>query len=110
VALLIARGLTSREIAAALVVTERTAETHVEHILAKLGFHARAQIATWVGEHGLLTVPAPAGPAGAPRPAPRRRPPRGGAARYVGARPRRRAREYVPRVGCLHDGAGAVGR
>ena len=56
VALLVARGLTSREIAAALVVTERTAETHVEHILAKLDFHARTQIATWVGEHRLLAA------------------------------------------------------
>jgi predicted ATPase/class 3 adenylate cyclase/DNA-binding CsgD family transcriptional regulator len=56
VAVLIARGLTSREIASELVITERTAETHVEHILDKLGFHARSQIAAWAGEQGLLTA------------------------------------------------------
>jgi DNA-binding NarL/FixJ family response regulator len=39
-----------------LVITERTAETHVEHILDKLGFHARSQIAAWAGEQGLLTA------------------------------------------------------
>ena len=56
-ALLVARGLTSREIAAELVIAERTAETHVEHILTKLGFRARTQIAAWVGEQGLLAEP-----------------------------------------------------
>ncbi|MEU0533161.1 ATP-binding protein [Amycolatopsis tolypomycina] len=48
VAKLVAEGLTSREIAAALVISRRTAETHVQHILAKLGFGNRAQIAAWV--------------------------------------------------------------
>ncbi|MGW5746667.1 ATP-binding protein [Amycolatopsis sp. NPDC003861] len=48
VAQLVARGLTSREIAAALVISPRTAETHIQHILAKLGFGNRAQIAAWV--------------------------------------------------------------
>lgn len=56
VAVLVARGLTNREIAAEMVITERTAETHVEHILNKLGFHSRTQIAAWAGEHGLLKV------------------------------------------------------
>ncbi len=58
VAALIARGLTNREISAALVITERTAETHVQNILNKLGFNSRAQIAAWTVEHGLYT-PAP---------------------------------------------------
>jgi len=55
VATLVARGLTNRHIAEELVISQRTAANHVEHILSKLGFHARAQIATWVTEHGLLT-------------------------------------------------------
>jgi non-specific serine/threonine protein kinase len=45
---LIAEGLTSREIAERLVISVRTAETHTEHILAKLGFRSRVQVATWV--------------------------------------------------------------
>ena len=53
VAALVARGLTNREIASALVVTERTAETHVQNILNKLGFSSRAQIAAWAVERGL---------------------------------------------------------
>jgi predicted ATPase/DNA-binding CsgD family transcriptional regulator len=53
VALLVARGLSSREIASKLSITERTAENHVEHILTKLGAHSRVQIATWVVESGL---------------------------------------------------------
>lgn len=53
VARLIVRGLTNSEIAAALVISERTAANHVEHILNKLGFHSRAQVAAWAVEHGL---------------------------------------------------------
>ena len=48
VADLVARGLTNREIAAALVLSERTAQNHVQHILTKLGFAKRSQIAAWV--------------------------------------------------------------
>lgn len=43
-----ARGLTNRQIAEALVVSKRTAENHVQHILAKLGLDNRTQIAAWV--------------------------------------------------------------
>ncbi|GDY29722.1 ATP-binding protein [Gandjariella thermophila] len=50
-AALIARGLSNREIAKTLVVSQRTAEAHVEHILSKLGFGSRAQIAAWAVEH-----------------------------------------------------------
>jgi DNA-binding CsgD family transcriptional regulator/Tfp pilus assembly protein PilF len=53
VAVLIAQGKTSREIADLLVVSERTAEVHVSNILGKLGFTSRAQIAVWVVERGL---------------------------------------------------------
>jgi non-specific serine/threonine protein kinase len=48
VALLIAEGLTNKQIAHKLVIAHRTAESHVEHILIKLGFTTRTQIASWV--------------------------------------------------------------
>jgi predicted ATPase/DNA-binding CsgD family transcriptional regulator/Tfp pilus assembly protein PilF len=48
VAELVAKGMSDREIAAELVVAQRTAESHVQHILTKLGFKSRSQIATWV--------------------------------------------------------------
>lgn len=53
VAGLIAEGLTNREIAARLVIAERTAEGHVQNILNKLSFNSRAQIAAWAVERGL---------------------------------------------------------
>ena len=48
VAALIAQGLSNREIAARLVVAQRTAEGHVENILSKLGFTSRTQVAGWM--------------------------------------------------------------
>jgi DNA-binding CsgD family transcriptional regulator len=48
IAKLVARGMSNKEIAASLVIAQRTAEGHVEHILAKLGFTSRTQIAAWV--------------------------------------------------------------
>ncbi|MFC9841217.1 protein kinase [Rhodococcus sp. NPDC127530] len=50
VAELIADGLTNKAIAARLVISQRTARGHVEHILTKLGFTSRAQVAAWVVE------------------------------------------------------------
>ena len=47
IARLITEGLTNAEIAARLFIATRTAETHVQHILNKLGFRRRAQIAAW---------------------------------------------------------------
>ena len=58
VAALIAGGLSNPQIAAELVITRRTAANHVEHILNKLGFHARTQVAVWAAEHGLGVGPA----------------------------------------------------
>jgi non-specific serine/threonine protein kinase len=52
VAALVARGLTNREIAAELVIAERTADTHVSNLLGKLGVKTRSQIATWAVERG----------------------------------------------------------
>ncbi|MGW5388123.1 protein kinase domain-containing protein [Nocardia sp. NPDC003963] len=50
VAQLVAEGLTNKAIANRLVISQRTAQGHVEHILTKLGFTSRAQIAAWVAE------------------------------------------------------------
>ncbi|MEV4145663.1 AAA family ATPase [Amycolatopsis sp. NPDC049691] len=44
----VADGLTNKQIAALLHISERTAESHVQHILTKLGCTNRAQIAKWV--------------------------------------------------------------
>lgn len=48
VADLVAQGLSNKQIAAKLVISQRTAQGHVEHILTKLGFNSRVQIAAWV--------------------------------------------------------------
>ncbi|MEU6582425.1 protein kinase [Nocardia sp. NPDC046763] len=48
IAELVAEGLTNSAIAGRLTISRRTAEGHVEHILTKLGFTSRAQIAAWV--------------------------------------------------------------
>lgn len=47
VAALVAQGWSNRQIADKLVITERSAESHVERIRARLGFRSRAQIAAW---------------------------------------------------------------
>jgi DNA-binding NarL/FixJ family response regulator len=83
VAALVARGLSNREIARHLTIAERTAENHVEHILNKLGFRSRSQIAAWVTEQDAarrgatpgqagarVTAPATAGHRGPEEPAP----------------------------------------
>ncbi|WP_067174753.1 LuxR C-terminal-related transcriptional regulator [Microtetraspora niveoalba] len=48
VAELVADGLSNREVAEKLVISKRTAESHMEHILAKLNFSSRTQVAAWV--------------------------------------------------------------
>lgn len=50
VAKLIAQGHSNKAIAAALVIATRTAEGHVQKILAKRGFTSRSQIAAWISE------------------------------------------------------------
>ncbi|MGW0838775.1 ATP-binding protein [Streptomyces sp. NPDC002787] len=59
VAALVAQGMSNRRIAAALVLSPRTVDGHVERILAKLGFSSRTQVAAWVAQHHL---PTPYGP------------------------------------------------
>ena len=51
---LVAQGLTNRRIAAALVLTTRTVDTHISHILHKLGLASRGELAGWAIERGLL--------------------------------------------------------
>jgi DNA-binding CsgD family transcriptional regulator len=48
IAELVGRGLTNRQIATSAHISERTVETHVGHVLAKLGFTRRSEIAAWV--------------------------------------------------------------
>jgi predicted ATPase len=57
VAELVAHGLTDREIGQQLSITRRTAESHVAHILVKLGLTRRAQVATWYTAQGSRSRP-----------------------------------------------------
>lgn len=50
IARLVASGLSNKEIAAKLVLSERTAETHVQNILNKLGFRSRSEVAAWAAD------------------------------------------------------------
>jgi non-specific serine/threonine protein kinase len=54
VARLAATGLTNRDIAARLHLSVRTVEVHVDHVLTKLGFNNRTQLAAWAYEEKLL--------------------------------------------------------
>ena len=53
IAALVGQGKTNGAIADELVLSTRTVETHVSHILSKLGFSSRAQIMRWAIEHKL---------------------------------------------------------
>ncbi len=48
VAELVGQGLRNKDIARKLMISPRTVESHVERVLAKLGFTKRAQVATWI--------------------------------------------------------------
>lgn len=54
---LLATGITNREMAAILSISESTVRTHVEHIIAKLGVTNRVQAAVWAALHGLAAAP-----------------------------------------------------
>ena len=48
IAVLVARGLSNRKIAARLVISKRTVDAHVNHIFAKLGLSSRVQLTIWL--------------------------------------------------------------
>ena len=50
IASLVTDGLSNREIADRLVISEGTVEVHVKHILSKLDFRSRTQVATWFAD------------------------------------------------------------
>ena len=71
VAVLVAEGLTNRDIAKRLFISERTVDGHLEHVREKLAVNTRAQIAAWVvrQEAPRALVAAPAEPVSRPAPA-----------------------------------------
>jgi DNA-binding CsgD family transcriptional regulator len=62
VARLVGEGLTNGEIAEALGIASKTASSHVEHILSKLGASRRAEIATWASQVQVRPAPRAAQP------------------------------------------------
>jgi DNA-binding NarL/FixJ family response regulator len=54
---LVGRGLSNKEIATDLGITERTARTHVSNILGKLGLASRTQAALYAVDRRLVTGP-----------------------------------------------------
>ena len=54
VLVLLARGLSNKQIAERLVITPKTASNHIEHIYAKIGASSRAGAAMFAVQHGLL--------------------------------------------------------
>ncbi|PBC47631.1 response regulator transcription factor [Rhodococcus opacus] len=57
VAELVSEGLTNRAVADKLVIAPRTSQGRVEHVLTKLGFTSRAQIAAWGVEQSTRQQP-----------------------------------------------------
>ena len=53
---LVGEGRSNKEIAAELLISERTARTHVSNILGKLGLSSRTQAALWAVREGLIEV------------------------------------------------------
>ena len=53
---MVAQGLTDRQIAETLVITEGIVGVHLANIFSKLDLHSRAQLALWAAEHGLLAA------------------------------------------------------
>src|SRR5499433_3745332 len=57
---LLARGMSSREIASQLVISPKTARNHIEHIYVKIGASSRATASLFAMQHGLLSDEYPA--------------------------------------------------
>jgi len=56
---LLVRGLTAKAIARQLVISPKTASSHIEHIYAKTGVSNRAQLSLFAMKHGLMAEPQP---------------------------------------------------
>jgi DNA-binding NarL/FixJ family response regulator len=56
VATLVAQGMTNRQIASELTISDHTAATHVRRILKKLGLSSRSQLSAWVTGQGLPSL------------------------------------------------------
>jgi HD-GYP domain-containing protein (c-di-GMP phosphodiesterase class II) len=56
---LLVRGLTAKAIAGQLVISPKTASSHIEHIYAKTGVSNRAQLSLFALKHGLMAEPNP---------------------------------------------------
>ena len=54
---LLVRGLTAKAIAGQLVISPKTASSHIEHIYAKTGVSNRAQLSLFALKHGLMAEP-----------------------------------------------------
>jgi DNA-binding NarL/FixJ family response regulator len=53
---LLARGMSNKQIARALVISPKTTNTHVEHIYTKLSVTNRALASLFAAKHGLIAV------------------------------------------------------
>ena len=51
---LLADGLTTREIAAQLFISAKTADHHIQHIYTKVGVSTRAEITRWALDRGVV--------------------------------------------------------
>jgi DNA-binding NarL/FixJ family response regulator len=54
---LVAQGLTNKEIASELHISEKTARNHISHILEKLNLSRRTEAATYAVQHKLVSLP-----------------------------------------------------
>jgi DNA-binding CsgD family transcriptional regulator len=100
IATLIAQGLSNRDIAGRLVLMSGTVANHVAHIMRKLGFRTRAEIAVWAVRTGLVPDALDGHSASSSRLRPALRAPHGTNGRQDGTA----AREPTAPL----DGAGAV--
>ena len=63
ITVLVARGLSNREIAERLVISKRTVDAHVNHIFAKLGLSSRVQLTIWLRDRVPVRLPGELSPA-----------------------------------------------
>ena len=58
---LVAEGLSNRQVARRLVVSEATVKTHLNHVLAKLDVDGRPGLVAWAWRRGLISGNGPTG-------------------------------------------------